>query len=299
MKNEISKSSWENKIQFEFLPLKETMPSIVYAGIVEYIPDSIYENVHTYYQICVVISGTGSFLLKRKKRFSFKKGDIFVIKSQEKFMIKADEKNPPKYAFIGIDFHKAKKALEKDQLLILKKTLDDAYKTPLPDRFNIALLINKFLEEVRQKKINYLMFAKGYCLQCLSLCVRTVYDRSNSRQQIFSRKEQEVVEKTVKFIKNNYCNKITLQTLADKVFLSPYYFSRIFKKSMGYSPIQYVNIIRIQKAKELLKESDISITEISGKLGFFDVFYFSSLFKRIEGLSPLQYKKALSNFTIL
>ncbi len=289
----------ESKIQFEFLPLKETMPSIVYAGIVEYTPDSIYENVHAYYQICVVTSGAGSFWLKGKKRFSFKNGEIFVIKSQEKFMIKADEKRPLRYAFIGIDFHKVKKALEKDQLLILKKTLDEAYKTPLPDKFNIALLISKFLEEVRQKRINYLMLAKGYCLQCLSLCVRSVYDRSNFHQQIFSRKEQEIVEKTIKFIKNNYRGKITLQTLADKVFLSPYYFSRIFKKSMGYSPIQYVNITRIQRAKELLKESDITISEISEKLGFFDVFYFSSLFKRIEGLSPLQYRKTLRNFAIL
>ena len=290
---------WEKEIQFEFLPLKETMPSIIYAGIVEYTPNSTYENVHAYYQLCIVTSGAGSFWLKGEKRFLFKKGEVFVIKSQEKFMIKAAEKNPPKYAYIGIDFHKAKKTLEKDQLLILKKALDEAYKIPLLDKFNIASLVNKFLEEVRQKRINYLMLAKGYCLQCLVLFIRTVYGKGSFHQQIFSKKEQKVVEKTIKFIENNYREKITLQMLADKVFLSTYYFSRIFKRSTGYSPIQYVNIIRIQKAKEFLKGSDLTISEIAETLGFVDVFYFSSLFKKIEGLSPLQHKKALSDFAIL
>lgn len=180
---------WESEIQFEFLPLKETMPSIVYTGMVKYTPNSIYENVHAYYQICVVMSGMGSFWLRGKKKFFFKKGEIFVIKPQKKFMIKTDEKKSPRYAFIGIDFHKAKETLEKDQLLVLKKVLDEVYKIPLSDRFNTALLINKFLEEVKQKRMNYLMLAKGYCLQCLGLFVSTVYERGSLRSQIFSKRE--------------------------------------------------------------------------------------------------------------
>ncbi|WP_050769791.1 helix-turn-helix transcriptional regulator [Paenibacillus sp. oral taxon 786] len=77
--------------------------------------------------------------------------------------------------------------------------------------------------------------------------------------------------------------------LSDLVHLSTYYLSRAFKQTTGFTVIEYFNKLKIDKAKELILESDKKIKEIALELGFADEFYFSRIFKRTEGMSPSEY----------
>jgi AraC family transcriptional regulator, arabinose operon regulatory protein len=95
----------------------------------------------------------------------------------------------------------------------------------------------------------------------------------------------------VKFIEENLAKPISLEELAEKVFLDPVYFSNLFCKVMGRPPIQYLNLRRVHRARELLLFSDLPISEIGAKSGFEDPFYFSRVFSRFEGTSPAQYRK--------
>ena len=99
------------------------------------------------------------------------------------------------------------------------------------------------------------------------------------------------IRMAVQYIEKNYKNKISLNTVADEVELSPVYLSHIFKKETGENFIDYLNGYRIKAAKELLKETNMSVKEISWEVGFQDATYFSKLFKKIVGIKPAEYRK--------
>jgi AraC family transcriptional regulator len=93
---------------------------------------------------------------------------------------------------------------------------------------------------------------------------------------------------------NDYLNRdLHLAELANLVQISPYYFSRLFKQSIGVTLHQYVTQCRIEKAKQLLKKQDLSITYISEQVGFHDQSHFSKIFSKIVGLTPKKYRDSL------
>ncbi|MEM7658386.1 MAG: helix-turn-helix transcriptional regulator [Bacteroidota bacterium] len=88
------------------------------------------------------------------------------------------------------------------------------------------------------------------------------------------------------FIHDSYTRKITIHDMAEVACLSPFHFTRTFKAAFGTSPYQYVQYLRIQKAMELLRNSDRSITEIAYASGYSDIHQFSKAFKQRTGFSP-------------
>ena len=97
--------------------------------------------------------------------------------------------------------------------------------------------------------------------------------------------------KTVEaYVSENYRNKITVTDLARVLFLSEGHFCRFFKKTVGISAIEYLNIFRVGKAEELLRDTEMSVTEIALQAGFEDANYFTRLFKRITKHTPTEYR---------
>ena len=88
------------------------------------------------------------------------------------------------------------------------------------------------------------------------------------------------------FIQENLEKDFSLSELAAAVNLSPFYFSRIFKKATGHSPYQFVLRQRIQRARQLLLAGQDSIASVAIKVGFCDQSHFSAHFKRVCGVTP-------------
>ena len=86
------------------------------------------------------------------------------------------------------------------------------------------------------------------------------------------------IARAIRTIEYNYNNKITVQGLADSLYLDEAYFSRLFKEKTGLTPKQYLLNVRLKRAKELLSETVYPIKEISTATGFSDPLYFSKLF---------------------
>ncbi|WP_238334012.1 helix-turn-helix transcriptional regulator [Companilactobacillus halodurans] len=94
----------------------------------------------------------------------------------------------------------------------------------------------------------------------------------------------------ISYIDNNLNKHLTLDQVSGKVYLSDYYFSKLFKKETGLSFSVYLNARKIQKAMLLLKESDKSVQKISEALGFTRLSYFSQTFKKYTGYAPTKYR---------
>jgi AraC family transcriptional regulator, arabinose operon regulatory protein len=101
-----------------------------------------------------------------------------------------------------------------------------------------------------------------------------------------------VINGAVYFMHENISNKITIKEFADYSGYSESYFYRIFIRETGYPPIEYFNRLKIKKACEYLRHSNMKIIQISHTLGFNDQYYFSRTFTRITGLSPMKYRQS-------
>ena len=95
---------------------------------------------------------------------------------------------------------------------------------------------------------------------------------------------------SINFIQNNYSRKISLEELAKYVCISPFYFSRIFKKETGYSPYEYITMVRLNHAKTLLKTTDILIKEIAFTVGFNSESNFVTCFKGHVDITPSKFR---------
>ncbi|HBR01027.1 MAG TPA: AraC family transcriptional regulator, partial [Ruminiclostridium sp.] len=103
-------------------------------------------------------------------------------------------------------------------------------------------------------------------------------------------KHSDVIYKSISYISKNYMQKISLEKVAAAVYLSPSYFSKIFKEETGTNFVTYLNNYRISVAKRLLMDNSIDIVDISNLVGYEDQSYFSKSFKKITGMTPGKYR---------
>lgn len=100
---------------------------------------------------------------------------------------------------------------------------------------------------------------------------------------------EQTVHWAVTYINNNYDKEVTLEQIANELFVSPGYLCRIFKKHVGKRYASYVTDIRMKKAKELLCSGKFTVTEVAYKVGFNDASYFSSVFKKHYAQPPCKF----------
>lgn len=116
----------------------------------------------------------------------------------------------------------------------------------------------------------------------------------NGDYSLDTKRQKRLISKAINYINSNYNYEITMEQVANHVSVSSYYFSKIFKEILGENYIDYVTNIRMNKAKEILLKTDISIKEICFQVGYNDPNYFSRAFKKSVGVSPSEFKANIS-----
>ncbi len=103
-------------------------------------------------------------------------------------------------------------------------------------------------------------------------------------------RENMILDRILIHIHNNYCENLNVSVLADLCNCSISYINHIFKKKTGFNLKLYINMLRINKSKDLLINSDDNITAISAEIGFDNPGYFTSIFRRFLKISPKEYR---------
>lgn len=103
--------------------------------------------------------------------------------------------------------------------------------------------------------------------------------------------EESIIEKVKKYILKNVDQELTREMLAEIVFLNPDYLNRIFKKREGVSIKKYISDEKYKVAEELLVMTDIPVSEVGMRVGFYNFAYFSSWFKKRSGMAPVSYRQ--------
>lgn len=100
------------------------------------------------------------------------------------------------------------------------------------------------------------------------------------------------IEEIQRFIDNYYYTDITLNSLAARYFMNPNYLSQLFKNEAGMNFIDYLTEVRIEKAADLLKHSDIKVFRVSEMVGYTNHRYFSELFQKLHGMTPSEFRRS-------
>lgn len=106
-------------------------------------------------------------------------------------------------------------------------------------------------------------------------------------------REKDYISIVVRYMEENIETRLSLEEVADYLGYSASHLSAMFKKAMGVGPINYFNQLKIKEACNLLRESDMKISQISHKVGISDSYYFSRLFTKVMGISPKEYRKKI------
>lgn len=100
-----------------------------------------------------------------------------------------------------------------------------------------------------------------------------------------------VIEQVEMFLHENYCYDVTLEEVAKYVHLTPYYFSKLFKKETGQTFIDYLTNLRIEKAKQFMRDEGLTVKEACYRVGYKDPNYFSRVFKKVTNMTPTEYRQ--------
>jgi two-component system response regulator YesN len=104
-------------------------------------------------------------------------------------------------------------------------------------------------------------------------------------------KNLQVVNSAVDYIRAHYQRRLTLDEIAQQVYVSASYLSRLFKKEIGCTVIELLTKVRIEEAKKVFHDPKYTVRQVAAEIGFEDANYFSKVFRRIEGITPSEYKQ--------
>ena len=255
-------------------------PELIYTGLLEDAPNWFnIQHSHDFCEILYVAGGAGEAILEGKK-FRLAPGDLVVVNPGTLPEEGADAKAPLRLIFLAIrDF--AVPGLPAGCLSQEKYRVLSCGEY----RYKMDIYLRELLQETSSQIEFYQEISQGLVSALLVLVMRLI--RINPEDEAALSQE---CQKIKEYLDQNFTSPITLDSLSETVYISKHYLSHLFKEQTGVSPIKYLTSKRMEKACELLSETELPVSEVSKAVGYENPLYFSQVFKRIYGISPVKYR---------
>ncbi len=250
---------------------------IIYITCAKYENDWLsFIHTHPFTELFLVKGGSGVFLVEDKS-YPLKKGDLVLVNPNTSHTEKSSEENPLEYIVVAVE----------NFSLGLKENNHFTFNCAGHNQ-NIVRFMDYLVMEREAGK----PYSDRVCQNILEVILIEILRLTglniDAAPTVSASKE---CFKLKRYMDTNYSEKITIDDLAKLSNLNKYYLIHAFNKYFGCSPINYLCRTRIRVAKELLTNSDLSISNISQSAGFSSQSYFSQCFIKDCGISPRDYRR--------
>lgn len=245
---------------------------------------------HDHIEIAFILSGKGRYKID-DELYLVEEGDLLILNPGVHHQALMDRSGKPTLEFfVGFT--------------------DIAFREMLPNRFEIPDgPILHTTGDLRQKLVRIIsgmeaeneilrqgryFMLRAYLVQMILLIIREQSAPLTQYKgyEFESAGKKYVVEQIINYFSDHYAEKISLDQIAENMYLSPFYISRIFKSETGDTPIRYLIDIRLEHAKEILESGNYtSIQEVAAQVGYDDAYHFSKLFKKKYDIPPSKIKR--------
>ncbi|MCU7552648.1 AraC family transcriptional regulator [Chitinophagaceae bacterium LB-8] len=258
--------------------------SALYVTDIGYYPKAKYhyrERPHGADQHILIYchEGKGEVTIE-KNRFTIEAGEYVVVPMKIAHAYASDENKP--WTIYWAHF----KGTISDSIVSLIKKQVNGYKGFIQNNEKSIELFNEIYGQLEKGySSDHLQYSNMCLWHFLSTFIYNQFDVKGKANQM------DTIDKAIDFLKNKTDQVLGLEEIAAAVNLSVAHFSYLFKKKTGFTPIEYFNHLKVQKACQYLLFTDLRIKEIALELGIADQYYFSRMFSKVMGMSPNEYRE--------
>lgn len=248
-------------------------------------------HYHDDYEIYFLVKGNRKYFLAHKICDLFP-GDVLLTNHHEPHQATLESDQPYERYLLHIspkmmaglckEYKELADFIDTRAFRVDSETFDEILRT-----LELLKKESEIKDSISQASIKNLV-ARVLLLLCRAEC-------ANDHEVPLTEKNDIRLQNSINYIVENYADPITLEQCARIAYMSPSHFSRLFHRLTLMSFKEYLNHLRVQKACELLKQGDCSITDLAMNVGFNSSSYFSQVFKELTGTSPLTYRKNHTN----
>lgn len=218
------------------------------------------------------------------RQYRLEKGDAFLVPPNTEAWYEADQKDPWFYSWIGFSGVKAKECMDNSGF---------TQKRPVR-RINCIVHVQELIEKILEEfQLSYKceLRRNAYLMLIFSDLVEE-YMKEAPGLSHYSYPGTVYARYAIDYINQHYNEKIKIADLATYIGINRSYLTSNFKKATGYSPQEYLVLLRMDKAASMLKNTDMSISDVAASVGYGDQLAFSKIFKQYYGVSPRTFRES-------
>ena len=262
-------------------PLDRSSTRLLYVSTAKYGGDwHSLLHTHTCTEIFYVVGGMGKFQIE-ELTLSVSVDDMVIVNPNVEHTEVSFNASPLEYIVMGVE------GLE----FAAGESGDDRYRLVNcgGGREDTLYYLRAMLAEIENKAIGYDLVCQDLLeVLVVRLMRRTDFSLAPAASGTRTSKECAAVRR---YIDSHFKESLSLDVLAEVAHVNKYYLVHTFSKEYGISPINYLISRRIAESKQLLSDTDHSLSQISHMLGFSSPSYFSQSFRKLEGISPMEYRR--------
>lgn len=239
-------------------------------------------GVRDSYILHFISDGKGVFKCNGKT-YELSRGDVFLVKPETEVFYEADEHNPWSYMWVGFNGIKAESYLA-------AAGLDKDIFTTKCDNIPIIFSCIQQMIMYRHLTLANELKRESALLQIFSVLMEE-YKDTLPKEERYDYPYHIYVEQAEDYIQRNYKSNIKINDLASYIGIDRSYLTNIFKSVTKMSPQEYLMNYRMEQAKNMLKNTDMKVSDVAETVGYHDPLTFSKMFKKSVGMSPSEYRE--------
>jgi AraC-like DNA-binding protein len=248
-------------------------------------------HYHNHYEIYYLFAGERHYYVENRT-YHLTKGSMIFIKKNDIHKTLLGGKDHERSVIYFTD-----RFLERHQASELELLLSPFHDDHRVISFNhmeqnyienlIFQMKNEYAEAGRKGREIYF---EALLVQLLLYAARKHAEPAETPYVPMNQKISEVID----YCNANFTKPLSMEGVSAQFFISPFHFSRLFKRYTGFTFTEYVNTLRIREAQRLLRETKLKVIEIGEQVGYVNITHFNRKFKQVAAMSPMEYKKMIS-----